>query len=290
MNKYIGLILIGVIFGVGWYYRSDIIALTKHIPDMQNELGKHQIVAHLAQEINAPSPLIGSADFQNSHLTRSGVISSTNTERKNNGNLTALTENTQLDSSAQLKLNDMLKNQYFEHVSPSGIGPDGLAKQVKYEYIAIGENLALGNFKDDPMLLTAWMNSPGHRANILNIKYREMGAAVGRGLYEGKMTWLAVQEFGKPASSCPSIDPKLKANVDSSKADIDQYLVVLNRKKAEIDAAKKPTTPEESNTYNAMVSDYNNMVATYNLKLQVTKNYIELYNGQVEKANACFAL
>lgn len=287
MKKFLIIILIGAIFGIGWYFRSNIIALTKNIPRIKNELGKNQIVAHIAREINAPSPLIGSEDFQTAHLTRAGVISQTNVERKNNGGLIALKENAQLDAAALEKVQDMFKQQYFEHVSPSGNGPETLATDVHYEYIYFGENLALGNFKNDQTLVTAWMNSPGHRANILNAKYQEIGVAVGRGLYKGKMTWLAVQEFGKPASSCPSIDPMLKDRVDSSKADVDQYLMAINQKKAEIDALHKPTTKEESDSYNAQVNEYNAMVIIYNQKLQVSKNYIEQYNAQVEKVNSC---
>src|SRR6185369_15716694 len=117
--------------------------------------------------------------------------------------LPALKENALLDKAAKKKLDDMFAQQYFEHINPQGKGPSDLAKSVGYDYIAIGENLALGNFKNDAELVQAWMDSPGHRANILNKQYTEIGVAVGQGTYEGKKTWLAVQEFGRPTSSCP---------------------------------------------------------------------------------------
>ena len=53
-----------------------------------------------------------------------------------------------------------------------------MAKKAGYEYISVGENLAMGNFKNDGDLVEAWMNSPGHRANILSFKYKELGVAV----------------------------------------------------------------------------------------------------------------
>jgi uncharacterized protein YkwD len=50
------------------------------------------------------------------------------------------------------------------------VGVGDLSKEVGYGYILIGENLALGNFKDEESWWKAWMDSPGHRANIFNNK------------------------------------------------------------------------------------------------------------------------
>src|SRR5262249_8345343 len=126
-------------------------------------------------------PLRGGDASANVTLTQAGVIKWTNIQRQENGALPALTVNAKLNESAQLKLKDMFAKQYFEHVSPSGVGPDGLANEVGYAYASIGENLALGNFADDRALVQAWMDSPGHRANILGKSYREIGVAVGKG-------------------------------------------------------------------------------------------------------------
>jgi uncharacterized protein YkwD len=52
-----------------------------------------------------------------------------------------------------------------------------LAKKVNYEYVVVGENLAEGDFTSDADLVKGWMDSPGHRANILNTKYEEIGIA-----------------------------------------------------------------------------------------------------------------
>ena len=101
------------------------------------------------EEILTPPPLIGGGNHQNSSLTVSGVIFFTNQNRKDNGNLRPLRENELLDRAAEAKLKDMFGKQYFEHESPAGKGPSDLAKAAGYRYILIGENLALGNFKDD---------------------------------------------------------------------------------------------------------------------------------------------
>ena len=134
----------------------------------------------------------------------------------------ALLENTKLDQSAELKAQDMLKNQYFAHTSPSGMAVGNLAEKVGYEFIAIGENLALGNFENDEALVQAWMDSPGHRANILNSRYQEIGVAVLKGVFEGRTTWLAVQHFGLPLSVCPSPQEGVKLTIDANQNKIDE--------------------------------------------------------------------
>ena len=180
----------------------------------------------------------------------------------------------------------MFKQQYFEHINPQGVGPGDVAKQAGYDFISEGENLALGNFSDDQDLLTAWMNSPGHRANILNNKYQEIGAAVGQGVYQGHFTWLAVQEFGKPAGSCPSVDANLKSQINSLRADINQAQSQLASLKSRIDSAN-PQTQSDYNAYNQEVAQYNSEVQIYNNKIDSLKLIASQYNAEVTAFNAC---
>jgi hypothetical protein len=180
----------------------------------------------------------------------------------------------------------MFKQQYFEHINPQGIGPGDLARQVDYIFISEGENLALGNFSDDQDLLTAWMDSPGHRANILNTKFEEIGVAVGQGMYEGRQTWLAVQEFGKPASSCPGVDANLKAGIDSLNAEINQLGPPLQQVKSQIDSAN-PKTQSDYDAYNSLVAQYNSAVKIYNNKVDTLKLLTGQYNAEVKDFNVC---
>jgi len=123
-----------------------------------------------------------------------------------------------------LQLDDIFEKQYFAHISPEGLGPSDLAEKSGYEYIMIAENLALGNFKDDNTLVNAWMDSPGHRANILNNRYTEIGVAVGKGFFSesnennkeeiATEVWIAVQEFGLPLSSCPKPEESLLNTIE----------------------------------------------------------------------------
>jgi hypothetical protein len=214
----------------------------------------------------------------------SGVLTYTNIARAQNGGFAALAENATLDQDAQIKLQDMFTRQYFEHVSPTGDGPAELANKVGYAFVIVGENLALGDFGTDEALLTAWMNSPGHRANILNPNYTEIGIAVGKGMYEGRNTWLAVQSFGMPRSACPSIDEQLKVTISTNNITIADLRAQLDAKKAQIDA----TSPRDPN-YNTYVNDYNALVPEYNGILETNRINVENYNGQVRSFNACIS-
>lgn len=224
-------------------------------------------------------------DTKNIKLSIAGVLEYTNKYRKENGNLSALKENSKLDFSAEKKLQDMFMKGYFEHVSPDGVGVGDLGNQVSYEYIIIGENLALGNFKDDKALVDAWMASPGHRANILNKRYTEIGIAVGRGAYKGKSVWMAVQHFALPKDACPSIDEVLKGIITIDQENIKKLEAELARRKASIDSgavSEGMTTNDQIDEYNSLVNDYNRMII--NIKEKINK-----YNEQVRNYNICIA-
>ncbi|MDD4988910.1 MAG: CAP domain-containing protein [Candidatus Pacebacteria bacterium] len=233
----------------------------------------------ITQKIFAPTPLRVESG-ESGALSRSGVISLTNSERKKVG-VTALKENALLDIDAEKKMQDLFAKQYFEHISPTGVGPGDLAKSVGYDYILIGENLALGNFKDDQTLLAAWMASQGHRENILQSKYTEIGVSVGKALYQGQETWIAVQEFGLPATSCPEPQASLKSRIDAEKIQIASIEKSLTAKRAEIDA----TTDDSS--YNKEVVEYNALVTDYDALVKATQADILDYNDVVNASNTC---
>ncbi|MEX0649599.1 MAG: CAP domain-containing protein [Candidatus Andersenbacteria bacterium] len=168
----------------------------------------------LQKILSTPEPLRHSGSEAAGILTTDGVFSATNSQRQGNG-LPPLLRNNALNKAAQLKLEDMFNQQYFEHISPDGRGPSDVVEAAKYEYITVGENLALGNFSSDEALVQAWMDSPGHRANILSNNFRELGIAVEKGEFEGRTTWLAVQTFGTPLSACPSPDSSFLQNFEN---------------------------------------------------------------------------
>lgn len=254
MPKHILLLLtlIGLIAAAGTAQFSFLPNFFDTFSDSPTSDIKEEIQSELQaiqQAIFTPAPLRGPV-YQDrlSLLTKEGTFTETNKQRALN-DVPALTRNTTLDAAAASKLQDMFDKQYFEHISPSGRGPADVVNDVRYEYLVVGENLALGNFETDATLLEAWMNSPGHRANIVSPKFRELGIAVGEGMFEGKKTWLAVQTFGTPASTCGAPSAASKAEIEQLKNSVTNSAASLSIEANTIQslAAKSEAKTKEGN-------------------------------------------
>lgn len=124
------------------------------------------------------------------------VVAETNVERSQAG-VNTLARSAVLDKAAALKARDMLVNQYFAHTSPGGVTPWYWFRQAGYSYRRAGENLAV-HFDDSEKLVHAWMESPTHRANIVNGTFTEIGIGIATGTFEGVPTTVVVQLFGTP--------------------------------------------------------------------------------------------
>lgn len=98
-----------------------------------------------------------------------------NQQRANNG-LPALKIDNELQRVARIKAQDMVDSNYFDHNSPTYGTPFDMIKSFGITYKSAGENIA-GN-SSNSNAVTAWMNSSGHRANILNSSYNYTGIAV----------------------------------------------------------------------------------------------------------------
>ena len=289
MKKYISILAPIILMAAIFYFKADILKIYKSFPEISKSVP--DIVSDIKKEISAPSPLRGPSERPQASkptvlLTKAGVINWTNIQRSENGGLPALAENSKLNSAAEVKLKDMFAKQYFEHISPSGAGPGDLVENAGYQYIMSGENLALGNFNGNKDLVLAWMNSPGHRANILNSRYQEIGVAVGMGVFEGRETWLAVQEFGKPSSSCPAVDTNLKTSIKSYENKLTDLKKSADALKAEL-AVSQPQTRAEYNTYNEKVNAYNDLARQINTLVGELKGMVDSYNSEVRIFNLC---
>jgi uncharacterized protein YkwD len=106
-----------------------------------------------------------------------------------------LRPNPLLDQAAQRHAEDMLARHYFAHESPEGETVRERARAAGYVWKVIGENIAEGQFSVDEVMET-WMASPGHRRNILDRDFKELGVglALGRSGGEWRVVW--VQTFG----------------------------------------------------------------------------------------------
>jgi uncharacterized protein YkwD len=277
-----GVIVLG---GVVWYVQKISSSSLQKIASFSSSL------APIAQPdvSKYPAPLTSTVKTtqKNSTLTVGGVIADTNVQRaqnNENGDLVPLAENKTLDAIATLRLDDMFANQYFAHVSPTGQSAVTVASSVGYTHIALGENLAEGMFAGDNGVVTAWMNSPGHRANILDTHYTEIGVAVREGIFDGQQAWIAVQIFGKPTSACPAApDPNLETAINNAEAQLTQMSDQLKQTQSSIEAMQ----PQSGDAYNQAVTQYNTQVSAYNTLGANTKTQMTQYNAEVQAYNAC---
>jgi uncharacterized YkwD family protein len=123
----------------------------------------------------------------------SEVVRLVNIERSKNG-LQALKENWQLSRVARYKSADMAAKNYFSHTSPTYGSPFRMMESFGIKYSAAGENIAYGQ-KTPQQVMTAWMNSPGHRSNILSPSYTQIGVGYAKNK-SGTAYW--TQMFIKP--------------------------------------------------------------------------------------------
>lgn len=228
-----------------------------------------------------PDPLISKNGAVSGNLAVNTIVSETNNERKAN-NLPTLAVDELLTNAAEAKLDDMFKKQYFEHESPQGKGPGDVAEDAGYRFLTVGENLALGTFTDEKDLVKAWMDSPGHRANILGSQFTEIGIAAKKGMFKGENVWIAVQEFGKPLSICPEPNEAEKAYIESSTKSAEQLSDTLTTLRSQI-----RNTSEDDKAYKELVDEYNKLVKEYNSIITTLKDRAAAYNKSVKAFNEC---
>lgn len=112
------------------------------------------------------------------------VFNLINKQRTNNG-LALLKIDSEVQNVARIKAKDMVDNNYFSHTSPTYGSPFDMLSSFKVSYRTAGENIA-GN-SSNSAAVTAWMNSSGHKANILNSSFNYTGIGVVKGSKYGKI-------------------------------------------------------------------------------------------------------
>ncbi|MBY6035741.1 LysM peptidoglycan-binding domain-containing protein [Fictibacillus nanhaiensis] len=121
----------------------------------------------------AAKPSIGAYASQVSELV--------NEERQQAG-LAPLTLDAELSHVAMAKAKDMIENNYFDHNSPTYGSPFDMMRSFGIDYTAAGENIAKGQTSPQSVM-NDWMNSPGHRQNILSTSYDSIGVAYYQGAW-----------------------------------------------------------------------------------------------------------
>ena len=130
-------------------------------------------------------------------------IALTNQERTSRG-IPALKENQLLDTAASLKGQDMFAKDYWAHFAPDGTSPWYFFKKVGYSYSWAGENLAR-DFSTSAGVIAGWMASQGHRDNMLNPNFTEIGISVQNGTLQGDQTTLVVEHLAAPTAAAGGI-------------------------------------------------------------------------------------
>ena len=179
-------------------------------------------------------------------------------------------------------MTDLFLRQYLADESQAGDSVSDLARNAGYTDLAVRENRALGDFYSNKHVVDSWMNSPGHRANILSEKYSEIGIAAGRGMYSGRYTWVIVQTFGLPRSSCPVLNPEVKAKIGTVEKRLTTLATIIEMRKKS--AEEKGISRAE---YIRRVELYNTVVALYNKSVKAQKRLVETYNEDVDSFNDC---
>jgi hypothetical protein len=134
-------------------------------------------------------------------ITPVALLNLTNQERAAAGQ-PPLKLDSQLNTAAAYKSQNMFQENYWAHVSPSGIQPWYWFQQAGYVYLYAGENLAK-DFDTSAGVVQGWMNSAGHKANLLNKNYTEVGFSVQNGTLQGGQTTLVVAHYGSRNTPAP---------------------------------------------------------------------------------------
>jgi hypothetical protein len=204
-------------------------------------------------------------------ITSSELIEMTNQARAEQG-LEPLTVSSKLNEAAEKKAMDMINQNYFSHTSPDGLSPWYWVSNAGYKYSTAGENLAK-DFSESEYVHRAWMNSPSHKANILNKNYQDIGVAVLRGNINGKETTVAVQFFGKIiATKAVAVTTKTTTKTTTPKTEIapkpvmvpdankiEIPVVVSNVQGEEVELLKGSEILQERGVVNAIVEESKNV-------------------------------
>ena len=126
-----------------------------------------------------------------STAVESTVVNLVNQERSKAG-CGPLKVDSRLITAARGHSKDMATRGYFSHTTPEGVTSSQRVTRAGYRWQLVGENIAAGQ-TTPAAVMTAWMNSPGHRANILNCKFRDIGVGVATN-GAGRRYW--TQNFG----------------------------------------------------------------------------------------------
>ena len=162
-------------------------------------LGKEYLFFYVIISIFAFLALspIGNFSINNllADLTQQLIIAEVNPIRESYGFL-SLKVNKELTKAAEMKAQDMIDRDYFDHIGPEGETPWSFLSAADYDYVAAGENLAI-DVGNTTSLVNAWLNSPSHAKNIFNGYFIDIGLGIAEGELDGRKTKVVVMFLGR---------------------------------------------------------------------------------------------
>lgn len=170
-----------------WRIAKRYNVLFKDVLDLNRHLHRDVNIIHPKDEVELPDGSTGkstndagtgdsdakTSTGETQTAEAEAVLNLVNQERKKQG-LQPLTLSEKLTSIANTKAKDMADKNYFSHESPTYGSPFDMLKMFGVSYTAAGENIAAGQ-RSAEEVMNSWMNSSGHRANILNKNYTQLG-------------------------------------------------------------------------------------------------------------------
>ncbi|MBI2355836.1 MAG: hypothetical protein HYV13_01345 [Candidatus Doudnabacteria bacterium] len=194
-----------------------------------------------------------------------GVLMDKINQERTNRFIPSLVTNSKLIAAAASKSNDMLTRSYFAHVDPDGNYVWYRIENAGYKpYLTLGENLAI-DFNDAQSVIEAWMNSPTHRANIVNEKFQDQGLASIYGLYEPGHSTIAITSLFGALLKKSSPPPPPPAAASKPKPPPPPSSL----------ATKPPPTPQPAPPPPAPQQPENKPTVTINPDIKLTKKIID---------------
>jgi hypothetical protein len=195
-----------------------------------------------------------------SNINVSALLSNTNAERAAAG-LKNLKLSSKLNSSAQSKANHMVNKDYWAHNAPDGTTPWYFFSAAGYSYLGAGENLAYG-FDTSAGVVNGWMNSAGHRANILESSYEDVGFGIKNGNnYQGSPNTVVVAHYGDPVkqtATAPTTTSKSSSTPTTTKKTTTKKKETTKKKQVE---EEQPESAEQEEVITEEFTPVTNVAA-----------------------------
>ena len=234
------------------------------------------------------------------NLSTEELVRHTNAYRTAQG-LPPLTMNPLLNKAALARAIDMQTHGYFDHQNPmTGLGPAEAIAATGYSARTATENIANGTWSSNQALVQVWIDSPSHRANILDPEVREIGMAlvqdhrVASGCRFVRL--YAVQLFGRPLSDCgklPSEDEHaalmaIEERLESLHTQLRAMQIELDDMQAQIERAESRMQANQwIQQRNQRVTDFNHLVAASNQVQETLAERVDAFNAAIAEFNAC---